>query len=207
MTRSVPAVALAFCLASPLLAKDKNTAPLPFTVLSARTIAVVINPGSEVPAANPGENRSAQNDVELALSKWGRYQVLYDSTTADLIVLVRKGRAVSSTMSVPDIYNRPVVLQPNESGVGIGVKTGNPGTSGAGSPQDTTPHPKTEYGSADDTFAVYFGQRADPLDAPAVWRISGKDALRPPTVRAVEEFRKAVEETEKQQKQKQQKKP
>jgi hypothetical protein len=37
-----------------------------------------------------------------------------------------------------------------------------------------------------------------PLDAPAVWRYSGKDALEAPTVPAVEAFRSAIAESEKQ---------
>ena len=53
-----------------------------------------------------------------------------------------------------------------------------------------------------DTFVVYRGNKDDPnwspLDAPAVWRYSGKNVLDSPSVPAVEAFRKAIAESEKQ---------
>jgi hypothetical protein len=48
-------------------------------------------------------------------------------------------------------------------------------------------------------FAVYRGRRDDPLDSTPVWRLSAKDALRSPSVPAVDEFRKLIVEAEKQQ--------
>jgi hypothetical protein len=59
-----------------------------------------------------------------------------------------------------------------------------------------------EVGPSEDLFEVYDGRRQDPLDGSPLWRYLGKNALRPPTVTAVEQFRKAIEEAEKQQKQK-----
>jgi len=196
MPRAFPAILL--LLISPVFAKDKKP-PLPAPVLNAQTIAVMINPGSEIPLANPGENRNARSDVEQALSKWGRYRLVYDANVADLIVVVRKGRAVSQTIGVPDVLNRPVVLQPGDTSTGIGVSTGNPrnGPNGSTNPQDNGPRQRTEVGPSEDTFELYMGQRADPLDAPAMWRYSGKNALNPPSIKAVEEFRKAVDESEK----------
>jgi hypothetical protein len=51
-------------------------------------------------------------------------------------------------------------------------------------------------------FAVYRGKKDDPtsspLEAPAVWRYSAKDALALPSVPAVEAFHKLVLESEKQ---------
>jgi len=51
-------------------------------------------------------------------------------------------------------------------------------------------------------FVVYEGHVDGPLDGPPAWRYMTKDALRSPNVPAVEEFRKAIEESEKQQKSK-----
>jgi hypothetical protein len=51
-------------------------------------------------------------------------------------------------------------------------------------------------------FVVYRGNKDEPdwnpLDAPAVWRYSGKDALASPSVPAVDVFRKLIAESEKQ---------
>jgi hypothetical protein len=57
-------------------------------------------------------------------------------------------------------------------------------------------------GGAQDTFVVYRGNKAhpqeSPLDFPSVWRYTAKDALDSPDVPAVEVFRKAIADTEKQ---------
>jgi hypothetical protein len=47
-------------------------------------------------------------------------------------------------------------------------------------------------------FVVYRGKIDDTLDYPAVWRYIAKDALRSPSVPAVDVFRKLIAEAEKQ---------
>jgi hypothetical protein len=49
---------------------------------------------------------------------------------------------------------------------------------------------------------VYRGGGEYPLDAPPVWRYIAKGSLDAPQVAAVEQFRKAIEESEKQRQQK-----
>jgi hypothetical protein len=66
---------------------------------------------------------------------------------------------------------------------------------------DQRPHPQATVGGAEDSFLVYQGQTEAPLDAPPAWRYEDKNALKPHTVPAVDEFRKAVEAAEKQAKQ------
>ena len=57
-------------------------------------------------------------------------------------------------------------------------------------------------GGAQDMFVVYRGNKANlqdsPLASPPVWRYTAKDALESPDVPAVEVFRKAIADTEKQ---------
>src|SRR5438270_10038094 len=60
-------------------AGEKKKTILPDYVLQAHTVAVIINPGSETPLLNPGENRQAQDDVERALTKWGRLRPVMDA--------------------------------------------------------------------------------------------------------------------------------
>ena len=97
-------------------AKDKVV--LPADVLNAQTVQVVIQPEAGEPLTDPDANRRAQDDVERALAKWGRFQVVMSSQTADLIIAVRKGtgRAVTPTVSGGPIDNRPVILQPGQGG-------------------------------------------------------------------------------------------
>ena len=54
-----------------------------------------------------------------------------------------------------------------------------------------------EIGPSQDTMQVYRGGVQYPLDSAPVWRYMGKNALRPPTVQAVEQFKKAITESEK----------
>jgi hypothetical protein len=65
--------------------------------------------------------------------------------------------------------------------------------------QQQTPHPQVEVGQSEDVFLVYRGQRDHTLNSSPVWRYMANDALRSPGVPAVNEFRKAIVEAEKQQ--------
>lgn len=62
-----------------------------------------------------------------------------------------------------------------------------------------------EVTDPDDTFAVYRGDpvyneehtKDDPLGYPPVWQYTGKNALQSPRVPAIDNFRKAIAESEK----------
>ena len=60
-------------LAGVPFAAAKNKQELPNYVLQAQTVAVVIPPDAGEPVANPTTNRTAQENVEKALSQWGRF--------------------------------------------------------------------------------------------------------------------------------------
>jgi hypothetical protein len=100
------------------------------------------------------------------------------------------------------IDNRPVIFQPSSGDARVGHQAGRP-------PDLTQPMPGglgdnrgpqigNQIGSSEDDFEVYMGGREYPLDAPALWRYIAKDSLIAPQVDAVEQFRKAIEESEKQ---------
>lgn len=195
-------------------AKDKKPI-MPASVLHAETIAVVIYPNAG--ESITGDNQQARGEVESALRKWGRYDVLSFPENADLIVAVR--RATSTVKpTIGRLPNDPPVLDPGtrlpdgsmSTTIGIGVGTPPPMTGG---PQPRPGLPGTEVGPAEDTFEVYSGTAnlpADvdpPLDGPPLWRYMGKNALSAPNVKAVQEFRKAVEDATKVQNTQAQKKP
>ena len=199
--RRVLASSVVFVMFSVFAAgKDKKKILLPQDVLQARTVLVVIDPNAGVSLDSPNANRTAQDSVEKALMKWGRFDLATDVSTADLIITVRKG---SGKMAQPTIggipNNRPVIFQPTESGGRVGGTRGTPPM--AGDPtahQSQDPTPQVEVGSVDDMFAVYRGKRDDALDAPTVWRYTAKGALNSPEVPAVDAFRKLIVEAEKQ---------
>jgi hypothetical protein len=197
-------VLLLFCLVG--AAKDKKKGLLPADVLEARTVLVMIDPAAGIAIEDPNANRMARENVEKALMRWGRYSLVTEPSTADLIMTVRKG---SGKIARPTIGGVPQnndigVLQPTDSGGRIGARQGNPGNPGGPmNPQSTSPgpRPQVEAGEDDDMFVVYRNNKENPsgspLEAPSVWRYSAIDALESPDVPAVDRFRDLVSKSEK----------
>ena len=134
---------------------------------------------------------------------WGRFKLAVDASDADLIIVVRKGsgRIVQPTVGGVPINNRPVIMEPTNSGGRVGGHSGNPQTPGdptGSDPQFGGPHQQIEVGQSHDMFVVYRGKIDNPLDYPATWRYSAENALQSPGVPAVDVFRKLIAETGKQ---------
>jgi hypothetical protein len=182
-------------------AKNKKQQLLPDYVLLAQYVLVVIQPDAGESLTNPRENRIAQDEVERAITKWGRFKLAVDAQTADLIIAVRKGNKSGPVITHSPADNRPVIFQPDPGGTRAGQQSGRPPDltqplpGGLG---DRGPQIGNQIGSSADDFAVYMGGGEYPLDAPALWRYTAKDSLNAPQVDAVEQFRKAIEESEKQ---------
>jgi hypothetical protein len=196
------AALIALSLTAPLTAKnkDKKKPALPEYVLRAETVRVVVAPESGEPLDQPMANSTARDNVEKALSKWGRYRVVMDGQQADLVISVRTG---SGSMARPTIKGGPIdqrggVAQGTDSSIRIGGGQGRqPGNGPTMSPQDQGPRMSNEVGPSDDSFEVYRGDASDSLDSPPVWRYIARDCLRAPNMRAVDEFRKAIADSEK----------
>lgn len=187
-------------VSSPFANSKDKPKTLPAQVLSAETVLVVIDPDAGEPLTDPTANRTAREDVEKALMQWGRFHLVMDPSTADLVLSVRKGTGRSATPTIKGgpIDNRPVILEPNgDSGIRIGAQQGRPPAVIRGDEQTTRPHAGTEVGAAEDTVALYLGRVDHPLDSPSIWRYTAKDALHPPKIPAIDELRKAINETEK----------
>jgi hypothetical protein len=192
------------------LASAKKKAVLPADVLRARTVLVIVDPTAGVDVRDPTANRAARADVEKALNQWGRFTLVQEGLTADLVITVRKGNGkfIQSTVGGTPINGVPPVSgdstsTPTQSTTRAGVRwgTGLPTDPSNAGTQPSTPRPQMEAGSPQDTFVVYRGTTEtdqSPLDAPPVWRYSAKDALASPAVPAVEVFRNLVAESEKQ---------
>ena len=192
------------------LASAKKKAILPVDVLRARTVLVIVDPTAGVDARDPNANRAARTAVEKALDQWGRFTLVQEGFTADLIITVRKGNGkfIQPTIGGTPINGTPPVSggttsSPTQTTARAGVRwgTGNPNDPSNAGTQPSTPEPQIEAGSPQDMFVVYRGSTDpnwSPLDAPPVWRYSGKDALASPSVPAVEVFRKLIAESEKQ---------
>jgi hypothetical protein len=93
--------------------KKKERVTLPASVLKAQTVLVVILPESGEPVGDLTANQKAQEEVEKALMKWGRFRLAVDVETADLVIGVRKGtgKAAAPTVSGGPADNRPVTVE------------------------------------------------------------------------------------------------
>ncbi len=201
MTSRVSIVFLSlFLLFTPQIhAKNKKKQLLPDYVLRAENVMVVIPPDAGEALTNPRENRTAQDDVERAIVKWGRFRVTTNAQTADLIIAVRKGNKSGPIITHSPADDRPVIFEPGIAGAQLGRQASRPPDLSEPLPGGSRgPQLGNQIASSEDTFEVYMGGREYPLDAPPLWRYIAKDSLNAPRVDAVEQFRKAIEESEKQ---------
>lgn len=197
---------LVFASSAPLLfGKQKGPAPLPPWLLQAHTVAVLIDPQAGVSLEDPNANQVAQKDVETALANWGRFQPVLSTADADLLIVVRRGhgRLAEPTVTDPRGNRRPGSVTPSDGGIAVGVQHGTPPFDPADtrtSPRGPSPRTQEEIGGAEDHFAVYRGSASgdnrEPLDSAPAWQVLRKDALKPHSVPAVEQFRKAVAEAD-----------
>jgi len=202
---------IAIAAATFSFANEKKKPALPATILNAQTVAVIIDPDAGVSTDAPLANKTAQDDVEKAFANWGRFKPTMSGMGPDLIVVIRKG---NGKILQPTVHgggspnDEPVVIQPNDSGIRIGGQKGKPVGTGQNDPEMGKPVPGATVGATEDSFAVFDGHATDPTNNAPIWRYVRKNALHSHDVPAVGEFRKIVEETEKQLKQQQpQKKP
>jgi hypothetical protein len=183
-----------------------NKPPVPGYVLRAETVAVMVDPHAGIALDDPIANQTAQRDVERAILNWGRFKPVMGAQQADLVIVLRKGhdKLAEETISDPRQNSRVGVINPMDNGIGIGAQHGpQPGLSigsasnGTQNGEDRS-HPQMEMGKAEDSFEVYEGKRVHPMDGSIGWSWVRKDGLHSHDVPAVEEFRKAIAETEKQ---------
>lgn len=194
-------LALGSLLLVPTFAKNKKKSLLPGYILQARTVRIVIDPDAGEPLDQPRANYMARENVEKALTQWGRFDILMDGQESDLVIMVRTGdgKAMRPTIRGGAIDRRPGWGQGTDSSTRIGGQQGQapPLNDPSMNPPNNGPHISNEVGPFEDTFEVYQGNVQHPLDSSPGWRYIAKDCLRAPQVTAVEEFRKAIAEAEK----------
>jgi hypothetical protein len=197
MRKSIAVVIVAALLSPLSQAKDKEKEKptlLPPTFLRAHTIAVTIDPDAGISPTDPNANQTAQKDVEVALTNWGRFVTTLDAEHADLVVILHKssGKLATGTVTDPRQNNRVGGVTRTDDNITIMGRTPPPGSAGpsSGSGPSETPHPQAQINDTNDSFIVEDtnGYR---------WRYDAKDALHHHDVPAVDKFRKAIEEAEK----------
>lgn len=195
-TRLLTLLAAGLIFAATGLAKNKKPV-LPAYVLTARTVAVIIDPTAGISVEDPRENEIARADVEAALRTWGRFEII-NTQPADLLIVVRRGHG---RVAQPTIHDPRQAGGPIDGDGGISADNSRPPTLSGSNPNPSAgndrPYPQTEIGGIDDTFIVYRGDVDKPLNASPAWRYTASDALQPHSVPAVGKFRQAVADAEK----------
>jgi hypothetical protein len=207
------AIFLSFVSLSVAVAKKKPQ--VPDFVLKARTVCVLIDPDAGTSLTDPLANKTARDEVEKALMTWGRFSLVQEPGHADLVIVIRRGagKPVDRTIGNLPTNDRPITVQQTDNTIRLGGQQGRaPGSPSQPLPQDTRPEQQTEVGNvvAQDMFTVYgpstgedqgLSTAQDTRNGRSIgWKSAGKNILKSPEVPAVVDFRKAVEETEKQQK-------
>jgi hypothetical protein len=211
--RRLSLIGIVLILSAPLWGKSKEEKTLPVYVLTARTVAVIVDPQAGVDAEDPRANQVAQKDVETALANWGRFEMVMRPELADLVIVVRKGHGRLVDETIPDSRqnSRAGVINPTNNGIQVGAQHGSPNPGSApGNGPDESPAPNTaqvpmpqqqgpqmEVGGVEDSFVVYQGGRSGEMLGAAAWRKDEKNGLRSHNVPVVDEFRKAVAEADK----------
>lgn len=179
------------------LAKGKQDKTLPEYVLTAKTVAVVIDPSAGMDPDDPRGNDIARKDVETALAKWGRFETVTHPEYADLVIVIRKGhpRLADASVVDPQQNNRPGMNSPTDNGIRMGAQHGVDGTQ-AENPQRPQ-QPGMEMAPPEDMFVVYRGWNANPTNGPSAWRKDEIGGLHSHNVPVVDAFRKAVDAADK----------
>jgi len=122
------AMALVVILVGMASANKKEKVVLPDYVWKAKTVLVVILPDAGEPTDDPFANRRAQEEVEKAFMKWGRFQLTLDAELADLVVGVRKGtgRIANPTVNGGPVDSRPGTVEATDDAIRVGVTEGAP---------------------------------------------------------------------------------
>jgi len=209
--RTMATICLVLTTVGMASAKKKEKVYLPGYVLKAQTVLVVILPDAGKTTDDPLANQKAQADVENAFMKWGRFRLVQDASQADLVIGVRKGTGKNANPTINGgPVDSPVAIDTKDNQIRVIGQQGRPADvtqpgapTGTNGPNDRA-HTGMEIGAKDDTFEVFQGNVQYPVDSAPVWKCIAKDGLKAPGVAAVDQFRIAIEESEKAAEEKQQ---
>jgi hypothetical protein len=170
------AVALTLLIPAALLlqAKDKKPEKVPAVFGQARYVYVEAIDGQEFDPNLDPDDRIAIAEVRDALSSWKRYVMTTSRGEADLVIVVRKGRAESGNGGFTPRHGQ------------LPTGAGEPGPFGSGGQVGA------DVGAAEDLFEVCQVKTNGKLSSP-LWQRTMPDGLRAPRVILLEQFEEAVD--------------
>ncbi len=180
-------IILSIALISFAQKKKEPKREIPDAVLAAQYVYVTGWHGDLFDPRTPPEERTAINRVQNAVRDWGRYKLVYRPEQADLMLVVKPGH-----------------LGMVQGGVGIGgPPLGGPGIDVGTPVPNGRPSAGTgvgygaEAGSPADYLMVSLFPNDSPLDASYIWRRGANNGFQGRKIPLLEEFKKAVAESEK----------
>jgi hypothetical protein len=183
----IAAAALATVAVSATAKPKKKSEPVSKLFCQASYVYVETPEGdADSPNAFPND-REAVSAMEDKLDDWHRYSVVYRASEAELIFLVRPGRAGT-------VSQGPTM--PGQPEVNIGRRA--PGSPGTGSPgaepgEPLPPGDATELGSSEDMLTILEGPMQGSTMHTVLWRKSETDGLSSPDVPLFQQLQKAVD--------------
>lgn len=166
----------------PVCAKEKKHTDLSAAFKNARYVYVQAEEGDVMNPRLFPEDRQAITDVQNSLDDWGRYAITTDSTQADLIFVVRKGRLVG--VQAHGGINR-------SDGPIVSSGQGRQSPQGQSSNNDEL-EARADIGPAEDLVRVYI-PRADGGRTGPIWTGESSDGLDSPVVPLIRRLRDDVE--------------
>jgi hypothetical protein len=165
-----------------LNAKDKKPS-VPAVFGQAKYVYVEAIDGQEFdPNLNP-DDRIAIADVRDALDNWKRYILTTSRSEAEVVIVVRKGRAAGANVGIaPRRAQLP----------GSGGQLGQPGQAGQQGPMGAGAEIGAEAGPPDDLFEVCQVNPDGKLGSP-LWQRTLPNGLNAPDVALLKDFEKAVD--------------
>jgi hypothetical protein len=195
-------------------AKNKKDAPPPQLFCQARSVYVQTAEGDPMRPQTAPEDRAAAHDLVAQLQNWKRYTVVTEPQQADLVWVVRTGRAAmpggngggfganagsanqdAGGMSANPNGGNGNGMNPASPGMSRGG-AGNAGGPGGMSPGDSMGADSNRggagAGSPDDVLAIYQRPNGEPLSSP-LWQKNQHNGLQSPKMALFEQIRAAVD--------------
>ena len=179
--------------------KKEGKRELPDQVLEAQFIYVTGWHGGLYDFRTPPEERSAIMRVQKALDDWPRYRLVYCPEQADIMLVVKPGHLGMAQGGVavgpggpeyPPSSTRPCSPSPENLDRNYGAQPGD-------LPTRESLGYGAEGGSPDDYLMLSLRPSYRPMDASFIWRTNAKGGLAPIKIKLLEDFKRAVEESEK----------
>jgi hypothetical protein len=169
------------------LAKTKKHNDVPAVFQNAHFVYVEAVDGDLMKPGLFPDDRQAIVDIEDGLRDWNRYVLATRRTEADVVLVVRKGRAVGA-----QVHGGIGVSSRAPVGATSSRGTGQPGQAG-GQPGDSdNVGAEAEIGPANDLLRVYLVNGDGKLSGP-LWTREMQDGLDAPGLMLLQQLRTAVE--------------